>query len=393
MEQHYPERFAAAGICVLMPTYNNQKTLRRVIEEVLAYTDQLIVVNDGSTDDTAKILKDFPSVQVLTHDPNRGKGEALKTGFDYAIAKQYRYAITIDSDGQHFAKDLPAFLEKIEQEGSQLIVGARNMEQAAVPGKSSFGHKFSNFWYWVETGQKLPDTQSGYRLYPLEVIKGMRLLTWKYELEIEVIVKAAWKGVKVDAVPVSVYYGSERVSHFRPFKDFTRVSILNTFLVTIALLYIHPRNFIRSLFKKDTYRRLRDELTNPNDSDLRKAVSIAFGIFMGIFPIWGFQLMVAIPLALLFRLNKWLVILFANISITPMIPLIVFVSFKVGELWMDGDAVSLIFSGDISIETIKLNVMQYVYGAITLSIVAGLLFGAGSFAFLTLKRKRVLVNG
>src|SRR5690606_1887547 len=139
----------------------------------------------------------------------------------------YEYAITIDSDGQHFPDDIPVFLEVLEKENGTLLIGSRNMMQEGVPKKSSFGNRFSNFWFWFETGIKLEDTQSGYRAYPLHKIP-LKYFTRKFEFEIEVIVRAAWKGTRVKNVPVKVLYDmNERVSHFRPFKDFTRISILN----------------------------------------------------------------------------------------------------------------------------------------------------------------------
>jgi len=183
---------------------------------------------------------------------NKGKGYALRQGFKRAIELGYSYAITIDSDGQHFAADLPAFLGKLEEHPCAIMIGARNMEQSSVPGKSSFGNKFSNFWFWVETGKKMPDTQSGYRLYPIKALQHISFFTRKYEFEIEVLVRAAWAGIDVISVPVKVYYPAkeERISHFRPFKDFSRISVLNTVLVLITFLYIKPRDLFRSIKKK-----------------------------------------------------------------------------------------------------------------------------------------------
>jgi glycosyltransferase involved in cell wall biosynthesis len=246
------ELFKQKKVCVLIPTYNNEQTLQNVLSDVLAYTDQVIVVNDGSTDSTTHILGKFPRVTLVAYTVNQGKGFALRQGFKRAVDEGYEYAISIDSDGQHFAKDLPKFLAKLDEHPSAIIMGARNMEQSSVPGKSSFGHKFSNFWFWVETGVKLPDTQSGYRLYPVRLLEQITFVTKKFEFEIEVLVRASWNGIELTHVPVSVFYAEKgkRVSHFRPFMDFTRISILNTVLVTIALLYIKPRDLLRSLKKK-----------------------------------------------------------------------------------------------------------------------------------------------
>jgi uncharacterized protein (DUF2062 family) len=269
------------------------------------------------------------------------------------------------------------------------------MNQASVPGKSSFGNNFSNFWFRVETGYRMPDTQSGYRLYPLHLLQNMKWVTRKYEFEIEVLVRAAWKGIPVRSVPVTVYYAPKeiRVSHFRPFKDFTRISILNTALVLIAFLWVKPVHFFRMLFRKNGLKlALRNQLFNPAESDLLKSISISFGVFMGIVPIWGFQLLVAIFLAVLLKLNKALVIIAANISIPPMIPLIIFGSYQMGAWWMGGRSLQLDFSRDINLQSIRANLEQYIYGSITLAIIAGLLAGIISFVVLRISKRRAESN-
>jgi uncharacterized protein (DUF2062 family) len=194
------------------------------------------------------------------------------------------------------------------------------MDQENVPTKSSFGNRFSNFWFWVNTGVHLPDTQSGYRCYPLKKLANKRYITSKYEFEIEVMVRASWSGIDVLSVPVSVYYPDreERVSHFRPFKDFSRISVLNTFLVLIALLWIKPRDFAKMLLKKEGWKTMwRMLFVNPQESNHTKAASVGFGFFMGIVPVWGFQLAIGIPASIAFRMNKALFLLAANISIFP----------------------------------------------------------------------------
>ncbi len=212
-------------VCVIVPTYNNDKTLKRVLDSILEYTDKVIIVNDGSTDETSAILKAYSNLIQIHHSKNSGKGIALRNGFKKAIDLGYEYAITIDSDGQHFSSDIPKFLNEITLNDTVLLIGSRNMAQDGVPKKSSFGNKFSNFWFWFETGIKLEDTQSGYRLYPLKMIPK-KYFTNKFEFEIEIIVRSAWKGVTVRNIPIQVLYDPlERVSHFRPFKDFETIAI------------------------------------------------------------------------------------------------------------------------------------------------------------------------
>ena len=379
------EKFDDLKACVIIPTYNNAATLAKVIEDVAQYTNHIIVINDGSTDNTVEIVRQFPNVQFISYTQNVGKGWALRKAFRYAIEKGYKYAISIDSDGQHFAKDLSAFINKLEEEPNAVIIGARNMGQASVPGGSSFGNKFSNFWFKVETGITSPDTQSGYRLYPLEPLKKMRFITRKYEFEIEVLVRLAWKGVKIISVPVTVYYApkEERISHFRPYKDFFRIGVLHTVSVLISFLYIKPRDFIRTLFSKKKMKKVLDEhLFNPHHTPQLKAMSVAVGIFMGIVPLWGFQLAIAIFLAIFFKLNKPLVIIAANISIPPMIPVIIFLSYKVGALWMGANAMQIDFTNAITLDSIKHNLIQYIYGSISLAIAAAIVFGLLTFIFL-----------
>ena len=192
----YKRRMEALRCCVIIPTYNNAQTIAAVITSVLEYSPYVIVVNDGATDNTPEILGAFKGrIDLVAYSPNRGKGMALRTGIKRAQAKGFRYAITIDSDGQHFADDIPAFLDRVEELPDALIVGARNLQQENMPKKNTFGNKFSNFWFRFQTGISLPDTQSGFRLYPVEKMKGTRYFTTKYEFEIEVMVKAAWRRI------------------------------------------------------------------------------------------------------------------------------------------------------------------------------------------------------
>ena len=229
--------------------------------------------------------------------------------------------------------------------------------------------------FGVETGIDAPDTQSGYRLYPVYLMKGMHFFGTKYEFEVEVLVRCAWKGINIRWIPVDIYYPppEERISHFRPGPDFSRISVLNTILVLIAFLYIKPRDFLVHISKLENVKALlRQHLFNPEESNFKKAASIGFGVFMGIVPLWGFQMLVALGLAAIFRLNKALTLIASNISIPPMIPIIVFLSFLFGRPWMGKHAVYLMFSKSITAERMWLNLEQYIYGSITLAVTAGL---------------------
>lgn len=378
--------------CIIIPTYNNDRTLARVLDEVLEYSsaENTIVINDGSTDQTSAILEGYRDrLILLANEQNMGKGYSLRKGFAEAVRRGFLNAITIDSDGQHFPADIPLLIKMAEEKPGALIMGSRNMAQEGVPGKSSFGNKFSSFWFWVHTGVKLPDTQTGFRLYPLEPMKGIRLITKKFETEIEVIVKMAWRGVGFATVPIKVTYEpDERVSHFRPFRDFSRISVLNTWFFLMTLLWYLPKRLILTLRERGIWNTVRAELFKPGESDIIKAASVGFGLFMGIVPIWGFQLLVGIPLAMAMRMNKVLFFLAANISIPPMIPLIVYVSYKMGTPFFPDKAIRIGNWRDLTLGSIHLNLMQYLVGAVLLAFLAGLLGAVTSFLVLKVLRRR-----
>jgi len=377
------ERMNRSKVCVIVPTYNNCKTLRRVLDSVLAYTSDIIIVNDGSTDDTDEILKNYAHLTQIHFQKNSGKGMALRIGFKKAIDLHYNYAITIDSDGQHFASDIPKFLDLLEVETNALIIGSRNMTQEGVPGKSSFGNNFSNFWFWVETGIRLQDTQSGYRLYPLKYIPR-KYFTAKFEFEIEVIVRSAWKGIPVKNVPIEVLYDpNERVSHFRPFKDFTRISILNTVLVVITIFYIKPRDFFRSLKKKGFRKFLLENILHSGESNARKSSAIALGVFVGIAPFWGFQTVLVLFLAAFLRLNKIIAFAFSNVSFPPFIPFIIYGSLKIGALFIQTNS-PLSFSKDLTFSDVQQNITQYLAGSFILATGMSLIFGLAAYLILTI---------
>jgi glycosyltransferase involved in cell wall biosynthesis len=376
--------------CVIVPTYNNDATLARILDETLQYTSQVIVVDDGSTDDTGSILSGYADIDILRLPENRGKGYALRTAFNHAIKRGYAYAITIDSDGQHMTSDFPAFLSLLETEREAVIIGARNMDQSSVPVRSNFGRKFSNFWFLVETGISLPDTQSGFRLYPLSVLKTLSLCGKKFELETEVLVRAAWKGCTVLSIPVTVYYApkAERVSHFRPFTDFSRVSVMNTVLVFLALLYFRPLLFFRKLRRQDPKKFLREQFLHSDDSSAKLACSVAAGALTAILPIWGYQLILALFLAYLFRLNKVVTIVASNISIPPMIPLVIYGSLLTGESVLGGRTGTFQYSTALNIDVARNNIQIYLVGSIALSILVSIVSGGITYLLMLVLRKK-----
>lgn len=240
-------------VCAVIPTYQNAKTLLKVVADVHRVVDTVFVVDDGSNDGTAALLDKATGNErpekVLTHPKNCGKGAALKTGLTYARQQGFRYAVTVDADGQHRADDIPALLKAVEEEPDALAIGSRGLQHENMPAKSTFANRFSNFWFALQTLQRLPDTQSGLRIYPLRCLHGLRWMSARYEAELTLLVFSAWAGVKLLPVPVSVYYPprDQRVTHFRPGRDFTRISVLNTLLCFLMVVSGWPRIFCRQI--------------------------------------------------------------------------------------------------------------------------------------------------
>lgn len=237
------------GICVVIPTYNNAATIVDVVERAMAQCLDVIVVCDGCSDNTLELLRAMEfQPTILAYEKNRGKGAALREGFRYALKTGFAYAITLDGDGQHYPEDISTLLAANQRHPGALIVGERKgLDRVERSMGSKFANAFSNFWFFIQTGQHLRDTQTGYRLYPLKKLKGLSLLTSRYEAELELMVFASWHGVKLVSEPVNVFYPpkEERVSHFRPVRDFARITLLNMVLCLLAVLYGLPLRILR----------------------------------------------------------------------------------------------------------------------------------------------------
>ena len=237
---------------ILIPTFNNATTICDIVRRAAIVCPDVIVVNDGSTDDTLVRLQDVKTevdFELLSYRTNRGKGGALKAGFKKAQDLDFTHVLTLDADGQHYPEDAPLLLTAGKDNPEAIIVGSRTFGDKNMPGGNLFANKFSNFWFTVQTLQRIPDTQTGFRLYPLQNVGGLRVLTARYEAELELLVFSSWRGTKILSVPVRVYYppAEERISHFHPTKDFLRITLLNTILCLLAIVYGAPRMLINKL--------------------------------------------------------------------------------------------------------------------------------------------------
>ncbi len=206
---------------VVIPTFNHGNRVDSVVDQAKALKCPLIVVDDGSTDRTARRLEAMAGICVLRHRRNRGKGAALITGMTEA-ARIADYAVTMDADGQHDPAQARRLMAAVPKDRRVLVVGCREM--AAAPWTSRKGRAFSNFWVRVAGGPMLSDSQSGFRIYPLPETLSLGVIARRYQFEVEVLVRAAWRDIPVKEVSIDADYGARlpRISHFRPFVDFLR---------------------------------------------------------------------------------------------------------------------------------------------------------------------------
>jgi glycosyltransferase involved in cell wall biosynthesis len=221
-----------------IPVYNNATTVVDIVRRARAQIERVIVVDDGSTDaDLCDLLKPL-DVEVIRHQRNRGKGEALLTAFRAVAERGGQYVITLDGDGQHFPEDIPHFLPLLQP--ATILVGMRVGE---MPRASRFGRRFSDFWIWLETSRKVVDSQSGFRAYPVAPMLKLKMWSRHYNFEVEILTRALWAGLTVGSVPIRVWYAEagKRISSFHPFKDNLRMTRLHIRLLLRRLIPIHQK--------------------------------------------------------------------------------------------------------------------------------------------------------
>lgn len=269
-------------ILVVIPFYNNGRTVAEVASQVIALGWPLLVVNDGSTDGGPASLLDLP-LHRIDFPRNRGKGRALRHALRWARERSYSHIVSLDADGQHSPSDIAQFAERIRRAPDSLIVGRRNFE-SDVPGKSRFGRRWSNMWVRIVSGGRTPDSQSGFRAYPVEPLAGFTYLGARYEFEVEILVRAVWAGLPLDWVNVESRYfpPAGRISHFRLFWDNFRISLLYTALVIRNLLPLPFR-------QARPGRRPSGPAARPDGggSRLEKAWAGWLGAFLAALPLFG----------------------------------------------------------------------------------------------------------
>ena len=207
-------------VCVLIPAYNEARAIAPIASTAAKKVETVIVVDDGSSDATAEEGRRAGAV-VLSHAENRGKGAALRTGFRYALEKGFDGVLVMDADGQHNPADIDTFLARAAEADAGIILGNRMGETRNMPPVRYLTNRFTSAVISAMAGQRIPDSQCGFRFIRSPVLRGMELKTGRFETESEMLIEAGRGGWRIDSVRISTIYGAEK-SKIKPFVDTLR---------------------------------------------------------------------------------------------------------------------------------------------------------------------------
>jgi glycosyltransferase involved in cell wall biosynthesis len=210
----------AAECVAIIPCFNEQKAIAEVVSTTRGYLPNVLVVDDGSSDRTAELARST-GAQVLRTEPNRGKGAALQAGWRSGHERGFKWALTMDGDGQHSPADIPSFFRCVEEKSAALVIGDRMGDAATMP----WLRRFVNCWMSSRlsrvAGRELPDSQCGFRLMNLETWATLSISTLRFEIESEVLLAFVLAGHRIEFVPIHVIYKGEQ-SKIHPIRDTIR---------------------------------------------------------------------------------------------------------------------------------------------------------------------------
>lgn len=233
---------------VVIPAYNESATIRDLVIRTLRYASQVIVVDDGSSDNTAEQLAELP-VTLLINTRNQGKAASLWRGFQHALQNDVRGIITLDGDGQHSPEEIPMLLNAALQHPDRIIIGSRLWDKDAFPPARYRANRFANFWIAWAAGQPIEDSQSGFRIYPADLLHKLQIRHGKssgFVFESEVIIESAKLGFLTHPVAISaIYRPGARASHFHPVMDIAKIGIMIAWKLISSGL--SPQGLYRSL--------------------------------------------------------------------------------------------------------------------------------------------------
>ncbi len=329
MNEKKEDNKKAIKTLIVICVYNHANTLRNVVLKSIEQGLEVLIVDDGSTDNPYEQIKDL-KCYYLRHKKNKGKGTAILTAANWAGQKGFDAIVTIDADGQMDPSYTKIFIEIASNNWPCIVVGNRILDPEIVPTSSIIGRSISNFWIRLECGLEAIDTQSGFRLYPVFIFKELRFLSPRYEFEIEVITKSVWAGLDIIGVPIEVYYPpkNERISHFNKIKDNLRITLLHTYLILRALAPWPYKKLIQKkknkLDKISIWHpiKLLNRLCKEHASPFLLSVAVWIGFFMGALPLIACHTIAIIYVTHKLHLNKIAAVAASQFCSPPIVPIL-----------------------------------------------------------------------
>lgn len=207
--------------CVVIPAYMEAAKVADVVAQCQEQCPLVIVVDDGSSDATAEVAESAGAV-VLRQDKNQGKGVALTRGFEYAAGRGCEALVTLDADGQHLPEEIAVFFEEYKKSGTPVLVGNRMEDQSRMPLVRRWTNSYMSWVLSRAMGQRVPDTQCGYRLYRCDIIPHVNATCDGFAAESEILLHISAQGYKIGSVPISTVYAGDENSKIHPIKDTVR---------------------------------------------------------------------------------------------------------------------------------------------------------------------------
>lgn len=349
---------------VVAPTYNNASTLMDVVHAIEAMGLPVLIVNDGSTDETATLLKGWAEPirgrHVISYEANQGKAAALRRGFAEAQRLGFTHAATIDTDSQHDPADLHGLLALARENINAIVVGVRSISTDNYPAKSRVGRRVSNLLVRLLGGIRVDDSQCGLRVYPLAELAQLHTRAGRYAFETEVLIRAGWANMKVVQVPIRCIYfdGNRRVSHFKPWRDSISASLMHMKLIARSLLPWRA-NKLRPVTAEDATGTIFERVLrwmNPiptiraarRDATAREsfARSLGTGLFFAFLPPLGFKTVTCLAVSRLAKLQPTIVLAASSLQTPPVGIALAVVALNAGHLLLTG---SLLAPGEFNV--------------------------------------------
>ena len=403
MKNATPENAELFRLVVVVPVFNHGASVGGVLAALASMGRPVIVVNDGSGDSTAEVLRawaaDGLAREVFSHETNVGKAEALRTGFAKAIERGFTHVLTIDADGQHDVADVPALVAAATASPTALVVGTRAGGDESAPMASRIGREISNWLVWCESGVVIDDSQSGMRVYPLAAIGEIDGGASRYGFETQVISRAGWFGVAVVRVPIRSIYvvAGGRTTHFRLVYDTALAVRMHAALLGRALFFVRadralehasdrsagradgsvgartgsiPRRLMRWLSPMRLIVMARDEETGRE----RLAISVGVGLAMATLPVYGIKTVACLWLSARFNLQPLVVLAVSSLCTPPLSYLFIFASIFAGHVLLTGSwPVGLAEQISVTpwLELLRAVALKWIVGSVFVAAVLG----------------------